>query len=134
MANKRSNRPSFKSSLPQSPYFHKFELSKYAHTPYMLNLATKKAFTTKFYLREASGLITINGMERHFFLTEIEARRETARSCLINEHHYQTKIKQFDVLNDPRWQADIEAKEGRFQLDRYRSSAFQHGSMVYNPR
>ena len=92
----------------------------------MLNLATKKAFTTKFHLREASGLITIIGMERHFFPTEIEARRETARICRINEHHYHTKIKQFDVLNDPRWQADIEAKQGRFQFDRYRSSAFQH--------
>ena len=41
---------------------------------------------------------------------------------------------QFDVLNDPSWQANTEAKQGRFQLDRYRSFAFQHGNMVYNPR
>ena len=41
---------------------------------------------------------------------------------------------QFDVLVDPRWQANIEEKQGRFQLDRSRSFAVQHRSMVYNPR
>ena len=41
---------------------------------------------------------------------------------------------QFDVLDDPRWQANIEAKHGRFQFDRYLHFAFQHGSMVYYPR
>ena len=41
---------------------------------------------------------------------------------------------QFDLLDDPRWQAIIEEKQGRFRLDRYRLFSFQHGSMVYNPR
>ena len=41
---------------------------------------------------------------------------------------------QFDVLDDPRWQANIEEKQGRFHLDRYRPFSFQHGSKVYNPR
>ena len=41
---------------------------------------------------------------------------------------------QFDVLDDPRWQANMEENQGRFRLDRYRPFAFQHGSMVYNPR
>ena len=41
---------------------------------------------------------------------------------------------QFDVLDDPRWQAKIEEKQERFRLDRYKLFAFQHGSMVYNPR
>ena len=41
---------------------------------------------------------------------------------------------QFDVLDDPRWQANIEEKEGRFCLDRHRPFSFQHGSMAYNPR
>ena len=40
---------------------------------------------------------------------------------------------QFDVLDDPHWQANIEEKQGRFRLDRYRPFAFQHGSMVCNP-
>ena len=41
---------------------------------------------------------------------------------------------QFDLLNDARWQAKIEEKQGRFRLDRYRPFAFQNGSMVYNTR
>ena len=41
---------------------------------------------------------------------------------------------QFDVLDDPQWQANIEEKEGRFRLDRYTPFSFQNGSMVYNPR
>ena len=73
-------------------------------------------------------------MERTFFPTEIEARRELARVGLTSKHHYHPKMIQFDVLNDPCWQANIEAKQGHFQLDRYRPFAFQHGSMVYNPR
>ena len=40
----------------------------------------------------------------------------------------------FDVLNEPRWQADIEDKQSRFQLDRNQPFAFQNGNMVYNPR
>ena len=73
-------------------------------------------------------------MERPFFPTKIEARREIACVGFINKHHYNPQIIQFDVIDDPRWQANIEAKQGRFQLDRYRPFAFQHGSMVYNPR
>ena len=73
-------------------------------------------------------------MEKPFFPTEIEARSELARIGLISKHHYHPQIKQFDVLNDPRWQANIEAKQGRFQLDRYRHFAFNHRKMVYNPR
>ena len=73
-------------------------------------------------------------MKRPFFPTEIESRRELARIGLISKHHYHPQIMQFDVLDDPRWQANIEAKQDRFQLDRYRPFAFQHGSMAYNPR
>ena len=69
-----------------------------------------------------------------FIPTEIDARRELKRVVLIDKHHYHSKMKQFDVLDDPRWQANIEAKQGRFQLDCFRPFAFQHGSMVYNPR
>ena len=76
----------------------------------------------------------VNNLERPFFPTEIEARRELARVGLISKHHYHPQIIQFDVLDDPRWQAKIEAKQGRFQLDRYRPFAFQLGSMVSNPR
>ena len=59
---------------------------------------------------------------------------KVARVGLISEYHYRPQMIQFDVLDDPRWQANIEEKQGRFQLDRYRPFAFQHGSMVYNPR
>ena len=73
-------------------------------------------------------------MERPFFPTEIEARREIARVGLISKHHYDPQIIHFDVLDDPRWQANIEAKQGIFQLDRSRTFTFQHGSMLYNAR
>ena len=32
------------------------------------------------------------------------------------------------------WLANNEAKQGRFQLDRYRPFAFQYGSMIHNPQ
>ena len=73
-------------------------------------------------------------MERPFFPKEIKDRRELARVGLISKHHYHSQIIQFDVIDDPRWQANIEAKQGSFQRDRYRPFAFQHGSMVYSPR
>ena len=41
---------------------------------------------------------------------------------------------QFDVLDDPRWHANIEEKQIRFRFDRYRPFSFQHGSMVYKTR
>ena len=73
-------------------------------------------------------------MERTFFPTEIEARRELASVGLISNHHNHPQMMQFDVLDDPHWQANREEKQGRFRLDHYRHFAFQHGSMVYNPR
>ena len=73
-------------------------------------------------------------MERPFFPTEIEARRELARVGLISKHHYHPQIIQFGVLDDPHWQANIEAKKSGFQPDRYQPFAFQHRSMVNNPR
>ena len=69
-----------------------------------------------------------------FFPTETEARRELARVAIISKHHYHPQIIQFDILDDPLWQSNIETKQGPFQLDRYRPCAFQHGSMAYNPR
>ena len=68
------------------------------------------------------------------FVAEIEARGEFASVGVIRKHHYNPQLIQFDVLDDPRWRDNIEEKEGRFQLDRSRPFAFQHGSMVYNPR
>ena len=73
-------------------------------------------------------------MGRLFFPTEIEACRELARVGLVSNRNYYTQIIHFDVLIDPRLQANIEAKHGRFQLDRYRHFAFQHENMAYNPR
>ena len=76
-------------------------------------------------------LLIIKG---HTFPTEIEARRELVRVGLISKNHYRPQVIQVDVLDDPRWQANLEEKQGRFRLDRYRHFSFQHGSMVYNPR
>ena len=76
----------------------------------------------------------VNNMEQPFFPSEIKARRELARVGLISKHHYRPQMIQYDVLYNPRWQANIEDKQGRFRLDHYRLFAFQHGSMVYNPR
>ena len=73
-------------------------------------------------------------MERPFFPTKIEARRELSHIGLISKNHYRPQMKQFDVLDDPRCQANIEEKQGRFRLDRFRHFSFQDGSMVYNPR
>ena len=53
---------------------------------------------------------------------------------LVSKHHYHPQLIKFDVLDDQRRQAKIEANQGRFQHDRYRPFAFQHGSMVYDPR
>ena len=72
-------------------------------------------------------------MERLFFSTEIEDRRELSRVVLISKYRYHPQMIQFDVLDYPRRQANIEEKQGRFRLDRYRPFAFQHGRMVYNP-
>ena len=73
-------------------------------------------------------------MERPFFPTEIEARRELSRVDLTNKNHYHHQMIQFDVLDDPRWQAYLEEKQGCFRLDCNRPFFFQHGCMVYNPR
>ena len=64
-------------------------------------------------------------MERSFFPTEIEARRELARVALIGKNHYRPQMIQFEVLDNPRWQANIEEKQGRFRLDNYRPFSFQ---------
>ena len=102
-ANVRRNQQTFKYSPLKYKNFHKFEHFKYAPTPYILNLATKKTFVTKLHLKEASGLITINwyvnNMERPFFPTEIEACKELARLGLISKHHYHPQVTQFDVLD-----------------------------------
>ena len=63
-------------------------------------------------------------MERPFFPTEIDTRRELASIELITKRHYHPQLIPFGLLNDPRWQANIEAKQSHFQLGRYRPIAF----------
>ena len=75
----------------------------------------------------------VNSMERPFFHKEVEARRELAGIGLISKHHYHPQMIHFDILDDPRWQANIEENQGRFQLDCYRPFDFHNGSMVSNP-
>ena len=53
-------------------------------------------------------------MERPFCPTEIEARRGLARIGLISKYQYHPQIIQFDVLDNPRWQAKIQAKKAVF--------------------
>ena len=69
-------------------------------------------------------------MEKIFSPTEIQARREFARTALINKQPYHPQLIKFY----PRWQANNEAKQGRFQLDLYRPLAFQRGDLLYNQR
>ena len=38
----------------------------------------------------------------------------------------------FEVLDNTRWQANIEEKQVCYRLDLYWPFAFQHGSMIYN--
>ena len=66
--------------------------------------------------------------------TEVETRKGRARIGLVNKRRNALQLIQFNLLNDTRWQANIEAKQGRFQLDRYRHSAFQNRNLVCNPR
>ena len=73
-------------------------------------------------------------MERLFFHAEIEARRELARIDLKNKQHHRPNLIQFDLLNNQCWQANVEAKQGRFQLDRHCIFAVRHGNHVFNPR
>ena len=68
-----------------------------------------------------------------FFPTEIEARREIDGIGLVNKQHYQKQLIEIDLLDDPQWQANIDAKQGCFQLDRYRHFAFQRGNILFNP-
>ena len=60
--------------------------------PYTQNLVTKNVFVTKISLKRGYRFDHINwyvnNMERSFFPTEIEARRELARVGLIRKHHY----------------------------------------------
>ena len=134
LGNLKSSRPIFKSSPPKYKSFHKFEHYKYAHRPYALNLATREVFVTNFHSKVALGLITIFGMLTIWKdlidgKTDIEACRKLTR-WFRSKHHYRPQMIQFDVLDDPRWQANIEEKQSRFRLDRHRPFAFQHGSMV----
>ena len=77
-------------------------------------LSDKKSFCHKIALERGfrfdHGNWYVNNMERPFFPTEIEARRELAHVGLISKQHYDPQIIQFDVIDNPRWQANIESK------------------------
>ena len=85
-------------------------------------LSVKESFCLKIALKRGFRFDDdnwyVNKMETPFFPTEIEACREYARVCLINKNHYSPQMIQFDVLDDSRWQANIEEKPCRFRLDR----------------
>ena len=72
-----------------------------------------------------------NIMERPFFPTQSEARRELAGVGLINKNHYRPQKIHFDVIDDPCWQANIEEKQGSFRLDRYRPFSFQAWFIIH---
>ena len=96
---------------------------------------TKKIFSTKSHSTEDLGLITIIGLltilKDLSFPQELKLA-ENLRVFLVSKYHYHPRKIQFDVLDDPKLKANIEAKQDRFQLDRYRPLAFQHGSLLYN--
>ena len=100
-------------------------------------LSDKEGFSHKIALNRGFRFdrdsLYVNNMEISFFPKQIEARRKLSLVGLISKHHYHPQILQFDLRDNPRWQANKKAKHGRFHLDRYRTFAFQHESMVYNP-
>ena len=50
-------------------------------------------------------------MDRTFFSTEIEARRELARLGRLNKYSYEPQLIQVYLLNDPRNQTLQQAKQ-----------------------
>ena len=137
LANVRSNQQTFKSSPIKYKFFSEIRTLQVRAYAIHAKLSDKESFCHKISLKRGFRFDDDNWYVnniRPFFPTEIEARRELARPGLISKHHYHPQTIQFVVLNNPLWQANIEAKQGRFQLDRYRPFAFQHGNRVYNSR
>ena len=100
LANIRSNRQTFKTSQHKFSYSQKYEHFKNLHKPYMQNTATKKAFDTKFHLREVSGLIPMIGM---FFLSHRNWSSYRTWTCWSRRHQYIPQMIQFDFFKDLRW-------------------------------
>ena len=134
----RSNQQNFKSSLPKRPSFQQIRTLQVRAYALHAKLNDKEDFCHKISLKKGCRFDHhnwyVDNMERPLFLTEIEARRELSRIGLVSKHLYHPQSIQYNLHNNPRWQANIEANQGHFLLDRYRSFALQHGNLVYNPR
>ena len=81
-------------------------------------LSDKESFCHKIALKRGSRFDHdnwyVNNLEKPFFPTELEARRELARVGLISKQHYRAQMIRFDVLDNPLLQAIIEEKQSRF--------------------
>ena len=134
LANIRSNPKSFRYFPPISNIFLEIRALQVRACAIHGKLSDKGSFCNKISLNRGFRFDHhkwyVNIVERPFYPIEIEARWELARVGLISKHNYHPQIIQFDVLDDPRWQAKIEAKQGRLELDLYRPFAFQHGSLM----
>ena len=104
LLNVSSSWPILKYSPPKYKSFQKFKHYKYTPTPHKL-LSDKESFCHKISLKSRFRFyhdnFYVNNMERPFFPTETEARRELARVGLISKHHCRPQMIQFDVLDDP---------------------------------
>ena len=129
LAKVRSNQRIFKCYLNNSQSFSHFRILQVRAYAIHVKLSYEENFrhniSHKRGFRFDPDKCFVNNMERPFFPTEIEARRELARPGLIKKHHYHPELIQFSLLNGPRWQSNKEAKQGRFHLDRYDSFGFQ---------
>ena len=93
--------------------------AKFSHK---LNFANKSSLKKGYRFHQDN--CYLNNRERHFLPSEIETRGELTRIGIKNNYYYPHLIY-FDLLSNTRWQDNIEAKQGRFQLNRFRFFAFQ---------
>ena len=73
-------------------------------------------------------------MEKPLLSTEIEIRYELERIGIVKNIKKHTNLENCDLLNDPRWQAKVERKQCRTQIDRSYHFISYYGDLFYNPR
>ena len=111
--NARSNQQTFESFMPKLQYSYNIDQSKHKHLSNMQNRATKKIchkISLKTGYRFDHDNWHVNNTEIIFLPTDIESSREPARIGFVNKYHHAPKVTRFDLLNDPCWQAILEAK------------------------
>ena len=67
-------------------------------------------------------------MKDYSFQQKLKLVENLQKGCPENKHQYLPKLIKFDLLNNSLWQTYIEnyieAKQGHFELNRYRQHGF----------